>query len=121
MRIDHVNIRCSDMDATRDFLVRVMGLAVGHRPPFTSTGYWMTDETGRACAHLVPARVPLNTSGAVDHVAFYFDDLAEQVGRMEREGYPIALRAVADTGLLQGFIEGPDSLKYEIQGPATTV
>ena len=40
-RLQHVNIRCSDAVASRNFYVTLMGLKEGPRPPFESQGYWL--------------------------------------------------------------------------------
>jgi catechol 2,3-dioxygenase-like lactoylglutathione lyase family enzyme len=39
MQLDHVNIHVYDLDGARDFLVRLLGVEVGWRPPFTVPGY----------------------------------------------------------------------------------
>ncbi len=39
--LDHINIRCRDLAATRDFLVAVLGLEDGFRPPFDFPGNWL--------------------------------------------------------------------------------
>ena len=41
IRFDHVNIRVSDQEAVRDFLVAVIGVKEGPRPPFDFHGYWL--------------------------------------------------------------------------------
>lgn len=119
MRIDHVNIRCSDLDATRSFLEKIVGLKAGDRPAFGFPGYWMYDESGRACAHLIGTSVDLGEAGAVDHVAFFYEDIYAQAERMTAQNYPLALKPVPGINILQGFIEGPDGMKYEFQGPAS--
>lgn len=116
VKLDHINVRCSDLDATRRFLEDVIGLTVGKRPSFTFPGYWMYDDAGRAVVHLIELGRDPGPSGAVDHVAFYFEDLPAQLARMEAQGIACAFREIPGYGLKQGFIEGPDGLKYEIQG-----
>src|SRR5439155_19497137 len=84
----HVNIRSADVERTRHFYVRVLGLRVGDRPPFASAGYWLY-VGHQAVVHLVQ-RGPDDTanrgSGNLDHVAFRGIDL---------EGTRQALRAAA--------------------------
>src|SRR5262249_13042171 len=39
--LQHVNIRCIDAAASRDFYVQVIGLKEGYRPPFNFPGHWL--------------------------------------------------------------------------------
>jgi catechol 2,3-dioxygenase-like lactoylglutathione lyase family enzyme len=40
-RLDHVNIYARDPKRMRDFLVAVLGVKEGWRPPFGTRGYWL--------------------------------------------------------------------------------
>ena len=51
-RLEHINIRSQDVEKARDFYVRILGLTVGIRPPFASTGYWLYLD-GKPVIHLV--------------------------------------------------------------------
>lgn len=119
MRLDHVNVRCTNLDETTLFLERLVGLKPGRRPPFPFPGAWLYDDTGRAVVHLLQARGEIGPAGAVDHIAFYFDDLAAQVARQVSLGYPAALQDVPGTSIRQCFVPGPDGLLVEIQGPSS--
>ena len=39
--LNHLLVLAQDLEATRDFYVDVLGLAVGPRPSFKSPGYWL--------------------------------------------------------------------------------
>src|SRR4051812_22964016 len=41
LTLNHFSIRTLDIDATRDFYERVLGLTVGPRPPFPFPGLWL--------------------------------------------------------------------------------
>jgi catechol 2,3-dioxygenase-like lactoylglutathione lyase family enzyme len=120
MRLDHVNVRCSRLDETVQFLERLVGLKRGWRPAFPFPGAWLYDDSGRAVVHLGQAGGEPGPAGAVDHIAFYFDDLAAQLTRQTSQGFPVELRAVPGTSIRQCFVTGPDGLIVEIQGPAPT-
>jgi catechol 2,3-dioxygenase-like lactoylglutathione lyase family enzyme len=117
MRLDHVNVRCSDLQTTAAFLESVVGLKVGARPPFTIPGRWLYDEGGRAVMHLIDAPAALGECGAVDHVAFFYDDLDAQLRHLESLGHAFTLSEVPGTGIHQCFVIGPDGLQIEFQGP----
>jgi catechol 2,3-dioxygenase-like lactoylglutathione lyase family enzyme len=116
MRIDHVNVRCSQLDQTADFLCSVVGLRPGWRPAFAFAGRWLYDDSGRAVVHLVEARQAPGEAGAVDHVAFYYDDLGAQLRHLATQGHRLEPRAVPGTDIQQCFLVGPDGLQIEFQG-----
>ena len=40
--IDHYNLRSDEkmIEILKDFYINIVGLKLGHRPPFKSKGYW---------------------------------------------------------------------------------
>lgn len=116
MPIDHVNVRCTDLEKTREFLEEVAGLVVGDRPNFSFPGHWMYDAQGQAVMHLVSAATAPGETGTVDHVAFRVDDFADRTKRLAAAGHAFTVREVPGTGIAQTFIAGPDGLRIELQG-----
>jgi catechol 2,3-dioxygenase-like lactoylglutathione lyase family enzyme len=124
--MEHVLVLSDDIEATRDFYCRVVGLRVGERPPLEFPGYWLYAGAtpclhiaerrtyGAHAAHLglsVPAEAP--DAGPVDHIAFNASDYEELSVRLERNGVP----AVANTvpgGPRQLFIDDPNGVRIEI-------
>ena len=117
MRLDHVNISCTDLVATKTFLEATLGLQDGWRPPFGVPGHWLVDGDGRPVVHLVPARRTIEGVNAVDHVAFHFDDLTVQLDHLRTLGYEPKVREVPDTANHQCFVSGPDDIVIEFLGP----
>jgi catechol 2,3-dioxygenase-like lactoylglutathione lyase family enzyme len=115
MLFDHINLRCTDLDATRSFLETVAGLTTGERPPFPFPGYWLYHD-GHAIVHLVGARDPLAPVGALGHIAFRFDDLRPQIERLSAAGFVCDPEQVPDTDIYQFFMSGPDGVTIEFQG-----
>ena len=132
--LNHYLILASDLEATKDFYVDVLGLRVGERPPFEFPGYWLYLD-GRAVVHLADsqardsldesrvsvanpvAQAPRDT-GRLDHIAFQATGLAEMIGRLKRLAISWDRREVPDQGLQQLFIHDPDGLKIELNYPA---
>ncbi len=119
MRLDHVNVRCTDLAATADFFHATVGLTIGARPPFAFPGHWLYDASGRAVIHLLGAPKELGPLGAVDHVAFYFDDFDAQLRHLQSLGHTPTVMPVPGTPISQCFVMGPDGLQIEFQGPRT--
>src|SRR5437762_1085300 len=71
-RIQHINIRCRDAEASRQFY-EALGLRAGARPPFASEGYWLYLDN-EPVVHLVQrpdGASPQNGgTGNLDHIAF---------------------------------------------------
>jgi catechol 2,3-dioxygenase-like lactoylglutathione lyase family enzyme len=116
VKINHINMRCSDLEATRRFLESVALLKVGARPPITVAGYWLYDDSGTAVVHLVEASNALGAAGAVDHVAFFTTQLPAEIDRLTALGYLCKPFKVPGTEISQLFINGPDNIQIELQG-----
>ena len=39
--LNHINIRTTKMEETKDFFIDIVGLEIGWRPDFDSHGYWL--------------------------------------------------------------------------------
>jgi catechol 2,3-dioxygenase-like lactoylglutathione lyase family enzyme len=128
--IEHVLVLADDIDGTRDWYCRVVGLRVGERPPLAFPGYWLYAEAGDsrgACVHIaerssyathaaalglsVPTRDP--GVGPIDHVAFSAADWDALMARLERHGVAAVTNAVPG-GPRQAFIEDPNGVRVEI-------
>ena len=120
--MEHLLVLTDDIDGTRDFYCRALGLEVGERPPLGFPGYWLYLD-GVPCVHVADregyapfserAGLPA-APGAVDHIAFNGDDYEEAAARLEREGVEAHANAPPGTGLRQLFFEDPNGLKVEI-------
>lgn len=115
--IDHYTILASDVDASRDFYVRVLGLTDGDRPPFDFPGAWLY--LGDApVVHLIGGRSKGATdTGSIDHVAFQASGLAEMRQRLEETGVEFREREVPRLRMAQLFVKDPDGVTVEINFP----
>jgi catechol 2,3-dioxygenase-like lactoylglutathione lyase family enzyme len=115
-RFEHLNIRSADVDATRAFYERVLGLRVGERPPFASRGYWLY-LGDRPVVHIVqrqPGDPAKDGSGNLDHVAFHAVDLDATRAALVAGGIPFQEKIVPHDGTVQLFVHDPDGLRIEL-------
>jgi catechol 2,3-dioxygenase-like lactoylglutathione lyase family enzyme len=120
-RLDHVNIRAHDLEATRDFYVEVLGLREGARPAFSFPGYWLY-LGDQAVVHLIGQRsdrvtTPDSPTGNLDHVAFVGSDMAGLVARLESRGIPMKTRQVPGLAIDQVFVQDPNGITIELNFP----
>ncbi len=115
--LQHVNIRCADVEASKDFYVALIGLVVGPRPPFASQGYWLYagDEP---VVHLVqkPAGEAVRgpDTGALDHIAFEGVDLKATRSGLKARGKAFREAVVPRDGVIQLFVTDPDGVLLEL-------
>jgi catechol 2,3-dioxygenase-like lactoylglutathione lyase family enzyme len=124
--IEHMLVLTDDVERTRDFYCKVLGLEVGNRPALEFGGYWLYAGT-TAVVHIaerrayathaaglgmtVPERDP--GIGPVDHVAFTATDYDAVIERLERSGVP-AVTLAGPGRPRQVFIEDPNGVRVEI-------
>ena len=110
--INHYNLRASrqTLDTLRDFYVEVVGLQLGHRPPFGSYGYWLYAGQ-QAVLHLSeasPGEVrPPNVTNTFDHVAFSCVDFAGTLAHLDRFNVRYSTDDVPLTSQRQIFFTDP--------------
>ena len=117
--LNHLLVLARDLEATRDFYVSVLGLAVGPRPPFEFPGYWLY-LGDQAVVHLAGQDSDTGDAGTgpIDHVAFEATGLKEMVTRLEEQAIAVRHRKVPDLGLHQVFIQDPNGVTIELNYPA---
>ena len=111
-----MNIRSRDIERSRDFYVRILGLSVGVRPPFASAGYWLYLDQ-EPVVHLVQRNAGDTyhaDSGNIDHVAFRGVNLAVTRAAIESAGLSCREQVVPHDGTVQLFIHDPDGIKIEL-------
>jgi len=115
----HMNLRIcrSQMDAVKEFYVDVLGLSVGHRPPFRSSGYWLYAGDS-AVVHLFESDIAstpaANDTGAIDHLAFHCSGYEEMRSRVEKAGVIFDTARVPETGQRQLFFPDPAGIRIEL-------
>ena len=115
MRLDHVNIRTDDLEASTAFYRDIIGLEVGPRPSFSFAGAWLYHE-GRAVVHLKCPAVS-NTDGVIEHVAFFTDTFDEVVEGIRARRIEHRVQKLPDGSLRQCFLRDPNGVLVEITSP----
>jgi catechol 2,3-dioxygenase-like lactoylglutathione lyase family enzyme len=122
-RLDHVNVRTHDLEATRRFYVDIVGLRVGDRPPFDFPGLWLYDDEV-AVIHVTglgPSDARTADSGSIDHIAFRVAGLAAMRERVARLNVGARECIVPRNGDLQIFLTDPNGIKIELTFAAAEV
>jgi catechol 2,3-dioxygenase-like lactoylglutathione lyase family enzyme len=138
-RLDHYSVRTTNVAASEAFYSNVLGFVSGPRPPFNFPGAWLysgdPDKGGIPVVHIIgiaerdqPAldaylgdrgAQTLAGTGAVDHIAFRAEGLAEMRERCTRLGVSYREREVPATRLRQVFLKDPDGITIELNYPAS--
>ena len=128
-RLEHVNIRCARLAATKAFYIDMIGLSEGPRPDFPFRGAWLyCGDT--AVVHLVEAadhpgswtgtldRASDKTTGldtgAFDHVAFHGEDFEGMKEKLNAAGVAFRERMVPGGALRQLFVPDPEGVMVEL-------
>ena len=104
-QLNHVTVRTQDMEGTKDFYEKVLGLHAGPRPPLRFPGYWLYCGE-QPVVHLVPdsgaiGAGPSPDTGNFDHIAFLAEDfeLCSQFGDRTLHRYrALAVKQLGGTG-----------------------
>ena len=130
--LQHFLIQTEDLEATKDWYVKILGLEVGPHPDFGFPVYWLY-LGGRDVLHLTQGGANVSEtrmaylgqqstdtqgSGVVDHVAFHATGLAEMTAHLDANGIEFNRRQVSDQDLVQLFLIDPNGLKVELNFPA---
>lgn len=116
IRLDHINVHADDLEAARDFLLAVLPLADGFRPPFGFAGYWLY-LGGQAVIHMQHRNGDMGGRGWIDHIAFASFDYDAELKRLDALGLNYVTGGIPGTGIRQIFVMGPEGLKIEMQCP----
>jgi catechol 2,3-dioxygenase-like lactoylglutathione lyase family enzyme len=125
--LNHFLLVARNLERTRDFYQKVLGLELAERPDFGFPGYWLKagDEI---CVHLAsqaPNKIRdqfllkkhpkgTNGSGAVDHIAFLAKDPEAVRRRIQKNKVTMHFRSFPEAKLFQIFLKDPDDVTIEL-------
>jgi catechol 2,3-dioxygenase-like lactoylglutathione lyase family enzyme len=125
--LDHFTVRTKRPAETVRFFTEVVGLTEGWRPGFRFPGHWLyagekpvvhivtvADDNRQLEAYLGAKGGGENGTGAIDHLAFRCQGLAETQARLIEHGYKFRERLVPALNERQLFVEEPNGLSVEL-------
>jgi catechol 2,3-dioxygenase-like lactoylglutathione lyase family enzyme len=127
--IEHFLVAADDIDATRDWYARVLGMKPGPHPDFGFPVHWMY--IGELdVVHIGPSAKMAGAiqkqylgrtsekseegTGAIDHIAFRATGLREMMAHLEKEQIPFRRRRANGQALFQLFFHDPNGIKIEL-------
>ena len=126
--MEHFLLQTEDIEATKDWYVKVLGLRVGPCPDFKFPVYWLY-LGDRDVLHLTTGGKNVSDNrrkyvgqesqavrgtGVIDHVASRATALEPMIDHLNRNGIEFKERQVDDQGLYQLFLFDPNGVKVEL-------
>ena len=111
VKLDHVNVRTTQLDVMIDWYTTVLGMRTGERPNFSFSGAWMyANDT--AMVHLVEIEGP-PAAGAelqlkLEHFAFTATDMTTFESRLQALGEKYQRSEVPSANIVQLNVWDPD-------------
>ncbi|HTS94001.1 MAG TPA: VOC family protein [Stellaceae bacterium] len=131
--LEHYLIQAEDLEATKNWYVRVLGMREGPHPDFGFPVYWLylgerdvlhmtqggTKVSEERKRYLGQESEATRGSGVIDHVAFRATGLPDMLEHLRRLGVAFKERQVDDQGLYQLFLLDPNGVKVELNFAAS--
>ncbi len=127
--IEHFLVASDDIDATRDWYARVLGMKSGAHPDFGFPVHWMYVDN-IDIVHIGPSAKQAGEiqkkylgrtsqkseagTGALDHIAFRATGLRQMLEHLKREKVPFSQRRANGQALFQLFLYDPNGIKIEL-------
>ena len=127
--IEHFLVAADDIDATRDWYARVLGMKSGPHPEFGFPVHWMY--LGDVdIVHIGPSAKMAGENqkkylgrtsqggvagtGAIDHIAFRATGLQDMMRHLRAQDVPFSQRRANGQALFQLFFFDPNGIKIEL-------
>jgi catechol 2,3-dioxygenase-like lactoylglutathione lyase family enzyme len=127
--IEHLLVAADDIDATRDWYARVLGMQSGPHPDFGFPVHWMY-ANGVDIVHIGPSakqagdiqrtylgrtsQASEEGTGAIDHIAFRATGLRAMLEHLKGEKVAFSQRRANGQALFQLFLYDPNGIKIEL-------
>ena len=126
--IEHFLLQAEDIEATKDWYVKVLGFRVGPAPDFKFPVYWLY-LGDRDVLHITSGGKNVSENrkkyvgqesdvvtgtGVIDHLGFRTTGLEEMISHLKSLNIDFKERQVDDQGLYQLFLFDPNGVKIEL-------
>jgi len=127
--LEHFLVAADDIDATRDWYARVLGMTSGPHPDFGFPVHWMY-VNGVDVVHIGPSAKQAGDiqrqylgrtsqasdqgTGAIDHIALRATGLRAMLEHLRREKVAFSQRRANGQALFQLFLYDPNGIKIEL-------
>ena len=126
--LEHFLIQTSNLEATRDWYVDMLGFREGPHPDFKFPVVWLylgdndvvhlteggKDVSANRKAYLGQQSDATQGSGVIDHMAFRCTGLRDMMEHLRDQKVEFRQRMVSDQGLFQLFLFDPNGVKVEL-------
>ena len=127
--IEHLLIASDDIDATRDWYARVLGMRSGPHPDFGFPVHWMylgdvdvvhIGPSARQAGEIQKQYLGRTSqgsgagTGAIDHIAFRATGLRGMLEHLKKERIQFSQRRANGQALFQLFFYDPNGIKIEL-------
>ena len=110
--INHYNLRATPeiIEKLKKFYIEIVGLKLGHRPPFKNGGYWLY-ANDKDVLHLSFSKNDitneLHVSSTFDHMAFTAENEMDHINVLKENNIDYIIREVPEIGNRQIFFKDP--------------
>jgi catechol 2,3-dioxygenase-like lactoylglutathione lyase family enzyme len=127
--IEHFLVAADDIDATRDWYARVLGMTSGPHPDFGFPVHWMylgdidvvhIGPSAKSASDIQKKYLGRTSqdagagTGAIDHIAFRATGLRAMLEHLRAQGVGFAQRRANGQALFQLFFHDPNGIKIEL-------
>lgn len=127
--IEHILVAADDIDATRDWYARVLGMRSGPHPEFGFPVHWMylgdvdvvhIGPSAKGASEIQRKYLGRTSqggaqgTGALDHIAFRATGLPQMIGHLRQEKIDFQQRRANGQALFQLFFLDPNGIKIEL-------
>jgi catechol 2,3-dioxygenase-like lactoylglutathione lyase family enzyme len=127
--IEHFLVAADDIDATRDWYARILGMKPGPHPDFGFPVHWMyigdvdvvhIGPSAKAAGEIQKKYLGRTSgdsgsgTGAIDHIAFRATGLRAMLEHLRAERVPFSQRRANGQALFQVFFHDPNGIKIEL-------
>jgi len=123
-KMAHTSLKVSNLECSKRFYTKIIGLE--HVKDTANEDYYFSLlKVGDSVIELLESRTKhyeTKTTGPIDHIAFWVDDLDDTIEELKSNDIKILMREPKIVGMSKiFFIEGPDKERIELMEDISTI